>query len=432
MNKNTGTLITEVIEHSPAAEAGIEPGHTIVSINGSAVNDEIDLVFLQADDSLEIVISDVNGSNKTIRIRKRYERDLGLRIAEMKVRRCNSKCVFCFIDQNPPGLRQPLYFKDGDFRMSFLHGNYITTNDLSAGDLQRIIEQRLSPLYVSVHTTNPELRLKMLGVTRGPSILDRLRHLIRARIQIHAQIVLCPGLNDGEELARTVRELCALGEHMLSIAVVPVGLTDYREKLDELRPVTPQLAREILSMGKALQQECLEARGEQVLFFSDEFYILADEPWPNYADVDVLHQLENGVGMLYKFYDGFDDHELPGSIKQPTNVAALTGLLGARALDPLAAKLNAIDGVTFDVVPLMNSLFGRGVTVSGLLPGRDFLNGIRQCPSYDRYLIPENALRRDGDLFLDDMSLEDLRTQTGADIRVVEADAFSVSEQVLE
>jgi putative radical SAM enzyme (TIGR03279 family) len=425
-----GILITEVTPRSPAAKLGIQPGDALLSINGSEVRDEIDLVFLQSDEDLTLEFRSRDGAVRSAEIRKVFSEDLGIRIEPMRTRRCNSNCIFCFVDQNPPGLRKPLSFKDGDFRMSFLHGNYITANELTKAELQRITQQRLSPLYISVHTTNPRLRLKMLGVRKGPDIMERLRFLTSSRIDIHAQIVLCPGHNDRDELTRTITDLLALGPRLLSIAVVPVGLTDFRSNLPDLHPVTPAIAKKVLEQGAHLQNQCLEHHDEQILFFADEFYILADAPWPDYSEIEVVHQLENGVGMLHHFYKEFDSYPLKNPGSAQIQVAILTGLLGARALEPAISRLNSIKHVKVDVLPLTNTLFGKSVTVSGLLSGKDFLRAVQGCPQYDKFLIPGNSLR-DDNVFLDDVTLQDLQQTSPAPLEAIYGDAVSLAEAIL-
>ncbi len=429
-----GALIVGVSPGSPAARAGLAPGSRLVSINGRPVRDDIDLLFLSADEALSLIFLDGEGRERRARLRKSYEQDLGIALEEYPIRRCNNRCVFCFIDQNPPGLRAALYFKDGDFRMSFTHGNYITTTNLSQADLERIAAQRLSPLYISVHSTNEELRLRMLGVKKAPPILERLRFLTGNGIDLHTQIVLCPGWNDGAELERTARELAALGPRLLSIAVVPVGRSDYRAGLPPLRPVSAAEAGAALRLFERLRGELERGREERLLFCADELYLLAGAPWPEYGDCDVLHQLENGVGMLYHFYDGFEDY-WAGALRRPgaarRRVAALTGGLGAIALAPLAQTLNAVDGLEFRPIALRNSLFGASVTVSGLLPGRDFAAGARAHPGFDRYLIPGNALRDDG-VFLDDMTLADASEQAGAALVAIEGGAEALARAALE
>ena len=396
-----------------------------MALNGFAIRDSLDAFFHAAEERLVVSAEDGEGRPRTARIRKAFDQDLGLELEEFSVRRCNNKCVFCFIDQNPPGLRKDLYLKDEDFRMSFLHGNYIAATNLSRADLERVVEQRLSPLYVSVHTTDHPLRLRMLGVRKAPPILERLDYLVRHGIQIHAQIVLCPGWNDGVELERTARDLAKLGGGLLSIAVVPVGLTEHRRGLAELRPVTPQSARTVLRQGRRLQRELRQGREAPVLFYADEWHILAGARWPDYRGVETLHQLENGVGMLAQFYEGFGvfGRRLPRRLARLRRVAALTGPLGARALAPALRRLNRIEGLRVGAIALSNSLFGRMATVSGLLPGRDFLRGIQANPGFDRYLVPANALRAEGRVFLDDMSFEQLRERSGAEAAFVEGGA---------
>jgi putative radical SAM enzyme (TIGR03279 family) len=433
MQENKGVLIDDVLIGSPAAKHGVRPGERLISINGFPIRDAIDAYFHAAEESLELLLANPRGRRREIRVQKTFDQDLGLEIEEFQVKKCNNDCIFCFIHQNPRGMRDSAYFKDGDYRMSFLHGNYITTTNMTQEEIDRVIEQRFSPLYVSVHATNDDLRRRMLGVKKAPPIMERLQFFIENGIQVHTQIVLCPGWNDGKELERTVDDLARLGEGILSIAVVPLGLTDFRKNLPELKPVTPRIARSVLRQGRRLQRIVNAGRDEPVLFYSDEWYLQARARWPRYKGLDVLHQLENGVGMLADFYNGFGEfgRKLPRKIPAPRRVAALTGILGAQALEPAIARLSKIKGLEIDCIPLANSLFGRSVTVSGLLPGKDFLRGIEKNPGYELYMIPANAVRPEGEVFLDNVPVEAIGKQHGGKVAIVEGGAIEFAEAAL-
>ena len=390
----------------------------------------------------------MHSAPRQIVIVKPPDAPLGIEIEAIRPRGCRNKCVFCFIDQNPPRLRRPLYFKDEDFRLSFTHGHYITATNLTRADLDRIAGQRLSPLYISVHATPHELRCRMLGVNpaKTPDLLDVLRFLADRRIEFHAQIVLCPGWNDGVALERTLDDLESFLPALLSVAVVPVGLTVHREGLPRLEPVTPRLAGEVIAQVQPRQKRLRRKLGHRIALLADEFYLLAGAEPPRYTPDEISSQIENGVGMIADFWQGWPSRAtttanaagatassaagtgaaaataansataaraIPKSLAQPRRVAILTGLLGARVLEPLAARLNKVRGLDLRVIALENSLYGRGVTVSGLLPGADFERGLEsaQANGADLVLLPGNALRPHDNRFLDDLLLDDLQTR---------------------
>jgi putative radical SAM enzyme (TIGR03279 family) len=388
--------------------------------------------------SRDSAITETAGVPREIVIVKPPDAPLGIEIEPIRPRGCRNKCVFCFIDQNPPHLRRPLYFKDEDFRLSFTHGHYITATNLTRADLDRIAGQRLSPLYISVHATPHELRCRMLGVNpaKTPDLLDVLRFLADRRIEFHAQIVLCPGWNDGAALERTLDDLESFLPALLSVAVVPVGLTVHREGLPRLEPVTPRLAGEVIAQVQPRQKRLRRKLGHRIALLADEFYLLAGAEPPRYTPDEISSQIENGVGMIADFWQGWPSRatttayaraatanaairagsatrSIPKSPAQPRKVAILTGLLGARVLEPLVTRLSRIKGLDLRVIALENSLYGRGVTVSGLLPGADFERGLESAHAEgaDLVLLPGNALRPHDNRFLDDLLLDDLQAR---------------------
>jgi len=354
-------------------------------------------------------------------IKKGFDEGLGLEVEPFRVRTCRNNCVFCFVRQGGKGLRPSLCVRDDDYRMSFLHGAYITGTNLTGADLARIEEQRLAPLYLSVHTTDPRLRGAMLGCKgREPEAPTRplMDFLAQRRLAFHAQIVVCPGINGGAELRKTLEDLCGYYPACRSIAVVPVGLTSHREGLPRLRPVTPDYARYQIRKSAPLRERLARRLGEDIIYLSDEFYLLAGLPLPDYSRREYWHQLENGVGMVYEFYKGFRPSKLPRRVETPRRVALVTSRLGKMVLARLIGALNAIEGLRADAVVARNALFGKTATVTGLLSGADVARAIwHTLRCYDRFLIPANCLRADN-VFLDDMTLDELRKETNAPVLV--------------
>ena len=404
---------------SPAEKAGLKKDDVLVSINQHLVRDAIDLAFYSSE-TLKTLSFKRDATIKTIRFSNRETfPGLGITLPDLIPRLCRNCCIFCFIHQLPPGLRSSLYIKDEDYRLSFLCGNYITATNLKEEDLQRIFTQRLSPLYISVHATNPEVRKRILGNQKVPDIKPILHRLNQNKITFHAQIVLMPGVNDGRVLHETLEDLNSLHPALLSIAVVPVGLTEHRKNLTPLKPVTPDYAARFISDMRGRQRRLKRELGRNYLFLSDEFYLVAGVKPPMYSGYDEVPQLENGVGMFARFYRGFSKFAagLPGNLPSPRKVALITAPLGKIVLERLIRRLNRVDGLEVTALVSPNSLLGESITVSGLLPGRDMVKTIRRNPSYDLYLLPENLLNADG-LFLDDMDLTEVRKKTGKQIRV--------------
>jgi len=408
---------------SPADRAGVRAGDRLVSINGRALRDIIDYRYLAADTPLRLRLEGPGGG-ATVRVEKDPAEDLGLRFAlELfdGMRTCANRCAFCFVHQLPRGLRRSLYLLDDDYRLSFLHGNFVTLTNVGEADLRRIIAQRLSPLYVSVHATDPALRRRLLRCPDGSEILPLLRRLTRGVIEVHAQVVLCPGLNDGAALERTVADLAALRPGIASLAVVPVGLTRHRERLTHLRPVTPAAARALVERIHAWQRQFRAQGGGRFIFAADELYLTAGASVPSARAYEGFPQLENGVGLVRRFLDQLARVRVPAQVRG-RSATIVTGALAAPLLQRLADRLTEA-GARVQVAPIRNRLLGASVTVAGLLAGRDVIRQLRGrrlgrvvivpasalrghpegCPSGS----PERAALRDG-AFLDDTTLDDV------------------------
>lgn len=433
--RQEGVKVLSVQPQSAAARLGMAPGDTLISINGKPIGDIIDYWFHAAAERLRVEWIDARtGLTRRKQVRKAYDERLGLELEPFEIRRCNNYCVFCFVHQLPKGLRRELYIKDEDYRLSFLYGNYITGTNLSPADKARIKEQRLSPLYFSVHATDQAVRERLLAKRDIEPIIPLLQDLTAAGIFVHAQVVLCPGINDGEVLEKTAFDLASLHPRLESVAIVPVGLTDHRERLPELQPVTAEYARGFLDECKRLQRRILKKHGHPVIFPSDEFFLIAGLEPPSYRQYPEIPQLANGVGMVYRLYKELDAllADLPDCLPQPRRVAAVTTPLGLKVLGRLRDAVNTrVQGLQFDLLPMENSLFGKGITVSGLLPGADFARAMKEHPGYDRYLVPENSLRPWDRRFLDDMLLTDLVASAPAEVAIGGETAESILDAIL-
>ena len=391
-------VISSIAARSHAQRAGILPGETLVSINGSAVNDVLDYRFYLVNRLVSLVIEDPEGRARTVRIRKGEYAEIGLEFSSYLMdeeRCCKNKCIFCFIDQMPPGMRESLYFKDDDSRLDFLFGNYITLTNVGEEDIRRIIAMHLSPVNVSVHTTNPELRVAMMKNPRAASSLQYLKELAEAGIALHTQVVLCPGVNDGEELTRTLRDLCGMWPAVESIACVPVGLTKYRERLPHIDPYTKERAAETIDLIEAFQKEQLALHGERIAYPADEFFIKAGRPMPDDVYYGEFTQLENGVGLsaLLKreFLEALNAHG-PGEIHRKASVA--TGKAAEGLLWELAALAEEkFPGLRVEVTAVENRFFGETVTVTGLLTGGDIAEAMKEKDLGEELLVCESTLR---------------------------------------
>jgi putative radical SAM enzyme (TIGR03279 family) len=411
------TTIEGVTPESPSALAGIAKGDVLLSINGHRVSDVIDYMFYKNEPELKISLSR-RGKRFSVKLSMEETEDPGLELRHFKVRTCKNKCIFCFVSQLPRGLRKTLYVRDEDYRMSFLYGNYVTLTGLTAEDKKRIARQRLSPLYISVHATDRAVRNTMLGNPKAPDIMKDLRFLKDNKIRMHTQIVLCPGVNDGAALKKTVRDLYSLHPYVVSIAVVPVGITEHGRK--KPAPVTKEDAEEALGIIEALQKRFRKKHGEAILYASDELYIRAERPFPALKDFGELPQIENGVGTVPAFVSRA--RRMKVDIKKPSRrrFLAFTGVSFYPYLKSFTDRLEK-QGIKITLVPVVNTFFGASVTVTGLLTGRDVIKSMSAIAGkHDVLLIPDVALK-DEWVFLDDVTVSNVETALGIRARVVEA-----------
>lgn len=400
--------ICKIIEGSLSEKSGLQKGDIVLEVNGKPVKDVIDYMYYLKSGPVTLRIQ---RGNKSYPVKIKRERaGLGIEIKPFRPKPCKNKCSFCFINQLPKRMRKTLYLKDDDFRMSFLYGNYITLTNLTRSDKKRIIEQRLSPLYVSIHTTNNDLRRKMLGNPKAPDILSELKELTSHKIRIHAQIVLCPGQNDGEELSRTIRDLQKFYPYVSSIAAVPVGAT--RHKKTSPKIFSRQEAVDVIEALNKAGRRFKKRHGDPLVFPADEFYILAGSPFPPLKEYGELSQLENGVGMVPEFLNSAKRLKLPKKIK-PLKIALFTGVSFMPYLQKFAIKLRSIEGLTIDLFKIENRFFGSSVTVAGLLTGKDILRSIIGKSTADILLVPNVALDSENRAFIDNVTLKDMEESLG-------------------
>ena len=425
--------ILSVASSSPAAGAGIRPGEWIVSINGEPVLDEIDYQALIVHPHLEIGVSGEDGALRSVTVAKSRWESLGLVLDEtivMKPRSCRNHCVFCFIDQMPPGMRKSLYVRDDDWRLSLMMGNYVTLTNVDDEEFTRILRRNASPLYISVHATDAEVRCRMLRNPRAGNILERLTALKNHGLQFHAQIVLCPGYNDGEILKKTLEDLAALRPSALSVAIVPIGITRFREKLEKIPCVDRNTAEDLIRDISLFQERCLKEYGTRFAFLSDEFYCITGREIPPEEVYEDYPQIENGVGMIRQFEEecAEADRELKergiSGPSLPVRLAIPTGVSAAPHIRKFCG-MYAPENVHAEVIPVPNTFFGETITVTGLIVGRDLLN-VLKGKNYDAVLISASMLRENTECFLDDMTLTEVREAAGKPIRIVEntGDAF--------
>jgi len=430
-------LIKSVESGSAAERAGIIAGQTLITINGHEIHDVLDFRFYETERVLDVVVNDADGTPHSYLIRKGEYESIGLEFETYlmdRQRSCRNKCVFCFVDQMPPGLRQSLYFKDDDERLSFLFGNYITLTNLSQRELERIVQMKISPINVSVHTTNPELRVRMMKNPESAHIMERLRFLAEGGISINCQLVLCPGWNDGKELERSLSDLFSLTPQVQSIALVPVGLTEHRKGLEELRLFSPEESRHVIDIAGRYAAIARAHGWGSVVWPSDEFYISAGLPLPSPDDYEGYPQLDNGVGLVTlleeEFLQALEDEE---GDDLPHRATIATGVSIAPYISALIQKAKEkFPGGDWEVIPIVNDFFGHSITVAGLVTGGDIIRQIGSRPiKGGRLLIPQVMLRHGGDMFLDDVTPEQVEEALGASLTAVSNDGWELLSALL-
>lgn len=421
--------VTEVEKGSLAEKSGILAGDILLAIDSNPIRDVLDYRFFLTEETVTLSLKrDELSFDVTIK-KDRYD-DIGLEFETFlmdRKRRCSNRCVFCFIDQNPPGMRETVYFKDDDTRLSFLMGNYVTLTNVTNEELERIVKMRLSPVNVSVHTTNPSLRVQMLGNKKADRIMEQLRILKEGRIDINCQIVSCHGFNDGAELERTISDLEELCPALQSIAVVPVGLTDHREGLTEIPPYNKETAGEVVDIVEKYAKKFYAKHGSRLVFAADEFYLAAERPLPPREDYEEYPQLDNGVGLIRNDGDEIEDElnwraeeEWKSLPQTPLTITVATGLAAKNFIQEICNKISRVlPQVSFHVLPVENRFFGKRVTVAGLMCGNDLIREAKkQQPKI--LFFPAVALRHERDRFLDDVTVEHLEKELSCPCYAVE------------
>ena len=421
-------LITKVIPDSIGAEIGFEPGDSIVAVNGQKPRDLIDYQFLCADEFLELEVLDAKGKTHKLEIEKEYDEDLGVEFETALfdgLIQCINRCPFCFIDQQPPGKRETLYLKDDDYRLSFLYGSYLTLTNLTQKEWDRIEQMRLSPLYVSVHATEPEVRIRLLKNLRAGKILEQIKWFQERRLQIHAQVVVCPGINDGEHLERTLLDLAKFHTGNIpavaSVAVVPVGLTRFRPAEDELIAVTAEKAREVIEQVQKIQVLLSKGKGgpkakkqkskSRCIWLADEWFLIAGLDLPSAGDYEDYPQIGNGVGSIRQFIQQFEtafEKLQPMQVEPERKLVWVVGNAVEKAFEPIVQQLNQIPGLSVNMAALCSRYWGQSITVTGLLTGQDLLEALQGRDLGNGILLPSVMLKQGEPRFLDDMTVEQL------------------------
>lgn len=423
-------LIKDVIKNSPAYKKGIEAGDRLIKISGHEITDFLDYQFYTKDSKISVVF-ERDGKTKAVWIKKDEDEDLGLEFETYlmdKERRCKNKCIFCFIDQNPEGMRESIYFKDDDSRLSFLFGNYITLTNLSERDVEKIIEMHISPVNVSVHTMNKELRVQMMKNKNAGESLGILRKLADNGIAINTQLVLCPGINDGDELRYSLDELEKLCPNLQSIACVPVGVTKHRDGLFDMPQYSKKTAAEVIGIVDEYGEKFKAKYGTRLVYAADEFYLKAERELPDGEYYETYCQIENGVGMWTSLKEEFlCELEASEEADPETHLSVATG----KAAYPLIKELAEIFGSKYnkskiDVYEIKNDFFGHSITVAGLITGGDLINQLRDKPLAESLAIPCVMLRREGDLFLDGVSTGDVEKELGVTLKVDDCTGYSL------
>lgn len=439
MKEKNEHIVEKVLSGSIAEEMEITPGDALLEINGHKIEDIFDYQYYTQDEYIEILVRKPSGEEWLLEIDKGYDEDLGITFENGLMddyRSCHNKCIFCFIDQMPKGMRDTLYFKDDDSRLSFLQGNYVTLTNMSDEDVDRIIRYNLSPINVSFQTTNPELRCRMLNNRFAGQALERAWKLAQAGIIMNGQIVLCKGVNDGAELDRSIRDLSAYLPNLESVSVVPVGLSKYRDGLYPLEPFTKEDAQDVLRIIHGWQNKIYPEYGTHFVHASDEWYILAEEELPQEEQYDGYLQLENGVGMLRLLLDEFaeamEEDRINGRQARAKHITLATGRLAYRFIKQMAMQMEErYEGLQIDVIAIRNDFFGEMITVSGLLTGQDIMAQLKDRDLGEKLLLPQNVLKSGEPVFLDDYTLDDIEKALQVRIDIVKSSGRDFIEAIL-
>ncbi len=429
-------IVKSVAAGSIADELDIEPGDILLRINGNEIQDVFDYHYLVNDEFLELLILKPNGEEWELEIEKEYQEDLGIEFDEGlmdKYRTCRNKCIFCFIDQNPKDMRDTIYFKDDDSRLSFLQGNYITLTNMSDEDIDRIILYKLAPINISVHTTNKELRCKMLNNRFAGEALDKIKKLYENEIEMNSQIVLCKGYNDGKELDKSIEDLSQYIPYMRSLSVVPIGLTKYRDNLTQVEKFTKEDAIQVLKQIHSWQERIKEKHGSRFVFASDEWYITAGLPIPDADCYEGFGQIENGVGMVRSLIEEVQDYleEVEGNTSA-RKISMATGKLAAPFIEGLAKDVTTkYSNIEANVYAIENEFFGKDITVAGLLTGQDIIKQLKGKDLGEYLILPSVLLRDDEDVLLDDLRISDIERELGIKIRICKEDGKSFVETMV-
>lgn len=423
VNKKENVIIS-VEPGSIADEIGIEPGDILVSINDKEILDVFDYRYMINDEYLEIVLKDGDGEEYIAEIEKDYDEDIGIVFESGlmdNARSCRNKCIFCFIDQLPKGMRETLYFKDDDTRLSFLQGNYVTLTNMKDEDIDRIIYYHLSPINISVHTTNPELRKMMLNNNKAGNIMERMRKLADSGIELHLQVVLCKGINDGLELDRTIRDITGLYPSARSMSVVPIGLTKYRDGLFKQEAFTKEDAENVIDQIEKWQRKNLERFGSRIVYAADEFYLKAERKIPEPECYEDFQQFENGVGMLSLFKAEFYEllPQIEDKEKRKRTISLVTGEAAFGLIREIACEImNKFPEITINTYCIKNEFFGETITVSGLLTGTDIINQLRGKELGEYIILPDSLLRNGETVLLDDIYVSDIERELNVRVKI--------------
>ncbi len=421
--------IESIEANSIAEEIGFESGDSIITINGKKPRDLIDYQILISEEILDISVLDKNHEIHNINIEKDQDANLGINFKDAlfdSIKQCNNRCPFCFIDQQPSGKRKSLYIKDDDYRLSFLYGSYLTLTNLKKEDWERIAMQKLSPLFISVHATDPSTREKLLKNRKAGMILDQISWFEKNSIQIHAQIVVCPDINDGDILEKSILELAEFykitSQTVLSVAIVPVGLTKFRPENDGLKSISPEYAKKTIKQVERIQASLQITLGTRFCWLADEWYLIAGTNLPSYKTYENMPQESNGVGTIRNFLEALREktQNLPQKVKKPKKVSWIVGKLVYEALIPTVEKLNLINGLTINLYGLPSIYWGQDQVVTGLLTGEDLIYGLKNKDLGEAVYIPSIMLKINTDLFLDDKNIEEVENQINTKIHVLD------------